>query len=192
MEGRLIDIYTRVTADGKHFFLPYDNEVSEKYLKWIIFRIKKENSHFRGNSNFRGQKHASVTYNTVRNIHEGFIEKVTYIATYRRREDETLALHRHFVRLDDGAICELEENLPFSVDEYPLLENWPHIPRYKVPHLTESSLPSRKISEQNLDPVELIQYPEKREIYKEEKSFNSELTENEQNIFPQIILVKNK
>ncbi len=34
-------------------------------------------------------------------------------------------LYRHFVRGEDGAICEIEESLPFTVDDYPLLERWP-------------------------------------------------------------------
>jgi len=36
-----------------------------------------------------------------------------------------MVLYRHFVRTHDGAICELEESLPFTVDSYPLLERWP-------------------------------------------------------------------
>ena len=38
MEGRLIDIYIRVTALSTHFFVPYDNEVSLRRLtrlKWL-------------------------------------------------------------------------------------------------------------------------------------------------------------
>ena len=30
------------------------------------------------------------------------------------------------MRAGDGAICEMEESLPFTVDDYPLLENWPN------------------------------------------------------------------
>lgn len=38
-------------------------------------------------------------------------------------------IYRHFIRTDDGAICELEEGLQFSIDEHQLLESWPTIPR---------------------------------------------------------------
>ncbi len=38
-------------------------------------------------------------------------------------------LYRHFVKTGDGAICELEEGIPFTVDEHPLLESWPQARR---------------------------------------------------------------
>jgi len=84
MEGRLIDIFTRVTADVQHFFVPFDNEVSEKYLKWIIYKTKKENEKFRI-ENIPGIKHSSVTFHTVRNPNEGFTDETTYIAIYKQR-----------------------------------------------------------------------------------------------------------
>lgn len=36
-----------------------------------------------------------------------------------------MVLYRHFVKTSDGAICELEEGIPFTVDNYPNLEKWP-------------------------------------------------------------------
>ncbi len=33
-----------------------------------------------------------------------------------------MELYRHFVRLPDGSICELEQKLAYSVDDYPLFE----------------------------------------------------------------------
>jgi hypothetical protein len=38
LNGRLIDVYTRITGPDSIFFVPYDSEVSEKYLKWVCFK----------------------------------------------------------------------------------------------------------------------------------------------------------
>ena len=82
MEGRLIDIFTRVTADVNHFFLPYDSEVSARYLRWIISKIQRENAGIHGTQ--YGKKHAAVTYHTVENNTTNFSERTTYISTYRK------------------------------------------------------------------------------------------------------------
>ena len=82
MEGRLIDVFTRVTASVNHFFVPYDNEVSSRYLRWIVAKIQKENVNLHGVQ--YGMKHAAVTYHTVENNSVNFNEQTTYISTYRR------------------------------------------------------------------------------------------------------------
>lgn len=82
IEGRVIDIFTRVTGDVGHFFVPFDNEVSARYLQWIISRLKKENASIRGT--LTGTKHAAVTYHFVENIHQGIKVKITHILTYKR------------------------------------------------------------------------------------------------------------
>ncbi len=83
MEGRIIDIFNRVTADVHCFFIPYDNEVSARYLRWIIAKIQHENDNLRGATQY-GMKHAAVTYHTVTNEREGVREETTYICVYRR------------------------------------------------------------------------------------------------------------
>ncbi len=134
MEGRLIDIFTRVTADVDHFFVPIDNEVSARYLRWVIACIVQHNSAV-GTIRY-GTKHASVTFHTVSSrVPCVPVEHTTHIATYTLsthschrkhvERDGSLKLYRHFVRTEEGAICEISENLPFSVDEHPLLELWP-------------------------------------------------------------------
>jgi hypothetical protein len=130
MEGRIIDIYSRVTADAKQFFVPMDNEVSARYLRWLVSKMRTENK------NIRAQvfsKQASITYHTVADHQRGYQRNVTYIAIYRSRKlpssspgnDDKLVLYRHFIKTEEGAICELEEDLPFTVDDYPFLEVWP-------------------------------------------------------------------
>jgi len=44
MNGRLIDNYSRITGPDNIFFIPYDTEVSEKYLKWVIFKARQYKS----------------------------------------------------------------------------------------------------------------------------------------------------
>ena len=80
MEGRLIDIYTRVSADASYFFIPFDNEVSEKYLKWIIAKIRFENNASNGKRN----KHAAVTYHTVQDPDGNYRKDIAHITIYRR------------------------------------------------------------------------------------------------------------
>ena len=42
MNGRIIDLYRRLSGQYKAFFMPIDNEVSLNYLKWVITRAKKK------------------------------------------------------------------------------------------------------------------------------------------------------
>ena len=91
MEGRLIDIYARATADPSYFFIPFDNEVSSRYLRWIITKIKFENSMIRGNEN---TKHAAITYHTVTDPDGNYKKNLTYISIYRRRMHTLFHFHR--------------------------------------------------------------------------------------------------
>ena len=44
MNGRVLDLYRRLSGQYKAFFIPIDNEVSLNYLKWVITRAKKNNN----------------------------------------------------------------------------------------------------------------------------------------------------
>jgi len=44
MNGRILDLYRRLSAGFKDFFVPYDAEVSLKYLQWVINRAKRRNT----------------------------------------------------------------------------------------------------------------------------------------------------
>lgn len=78
MEGRVIDIYSRVSADCKQFFVPIDNEVSAKYLKWVISNVENENKWARCPEEV---KKISITYHKVED--DSFKHTITYIAIYR-------------------------------------------------------------------------------------------------------------
>ena len=43
MNGRILDLYRRLSGNYKAFFVPMDHEVSMKYLQWVITRAKKKN-----------------------------------------------------------------------------------------------------------------------------------------------------
>ena len=43
MNGRILDLYRRLSGTFKTFFIPMDHEVSMKYLQWVITRAKKQN-----------------------------------------------------------------------------------------------------------------------------------------------------
>jgi hypothetical protein len=42
MNGRILDLYKRLSGSMKSFFLPHDNEVSLKYVQWVVERAKKK------------------------------------------------------------------------------------------------------------------------------------------------------
>jgi len=130
MEGRLIDIYTRVTADPTYFFVPLDNEVSARYLRWVIQKVKIDNAAAL-KENLLGTKHFAITYHEVTDPEGNYKKNLTHITIYRKRDDGKLVMYRHFVKTGDGAICELDEGVPFTVDEHPLLDHWPnHVRRF--------------------------------------------------------------
>ena len=80
MEGRIIDIYNRVTADAKYFFVPMDNELSSRYLRWVVSKMRAANKNVQTRVL---AKQAAITYNSVSDRDRGFKRDVTYIAIYR-------------------------------------------------------------------------------------------------------------
>ena len=43
MNGRILDLYKRLSGSMKSFFIPHDNEVSLRYVQWVLERAKKRN-----------------------------------------------------------------------------------------------------------------------------------------------------
>lgn len=43
MNGRVLDLYRRLSGQYKDFFIPMDTELSKKYLQWVMMRAKKLN-----------------------------------------------------------------------------------------------------------------------------------------------------
>lgn len=176
LEGRIIDIYTRVTAKGKYFFVPLDNEVSARYLTWVLTRTRLANEKSVRNGGLLETKKFSITYNTVTEVDKDYVRKVVHIAIYRRSEENKLVMYRHFVKTNDGSICELEEGEPFAVDEHPLLEKWPKINRRVKEESEEEELRERPLLKEQLS--------EEKEnnigSYNLEMNRDSEIVENEE------------
>jgi len=132
MDGRIIDIYMRVTARNDYFFVPLDNEVSLRYLNWVITKVKLENKKHARNGGITRRKVFSITSHKVTD--KNYNKEIRHISIYRKRDDGKLALYRHFMKTGEGTICELEEDNPFTVDNHPLLEKWPPYTKRRISH----------------------------------------------------------
>lgn len=42
MEGRILDLYRRLSGNQKTFFVPHDQEISLKYLQWVLERYRRK------------------------------------------------------------------------------------------------------------------------------------------------------
>lgn len=103
-------------------------------------------------------------------------------------------LFRHFVRTEEGAIRELDENSPFTVDDYPLLENWPIKQRQNLATDSRSFIAGEELFKEgikdrntNVRSKENPDEPMQRALKRDNSSAdNSDLSFSE----PQVILVK--
>lgn len=95
MNGRLLDVFVRLTAPERHFFLPKDCEVSARYLDWVLARARE----YRAANGDRRR----ITLNEY--SQSGQIYR--HIAIYTEGIDHSRLLHRHFLILPTGAMCEL-------------------------------------------------------------------------------------
>ena len=93
MNGRIIDLYRRLSGQYKAFFVPIDNEVSLNYLKWVITRAKKKNN---------------VIMSEKRQIKDkyGIKQFVNFINIFKV-EDGLLKKNRIFFKDYDGSVIEV-------------------------------------------------------------------------------------
>jgi len=152
-EGRIIDVYTRVTAPRRNFFLPLDNEVSARYFTWVLTKVRLANKKLEKAGGLVGLKKFSVTYNKVTETVKDYTRRVVHITIYRRNDKGVLIVYRHFVKTEDGTICELDEGEPFAVDEHPLLEKWPHARKKVYAGLSRKNVLFKDLSEEKKGPV---------------------------------------
>ena len=101
-------------------------------------------------------KRFSVTYNKVFDPSKKFEKDVIHIGIYKKKANGKMILYRHFVKTEDGTICELEEGIPFTVDEHPLLEIWPE---QVARNLSEHSFDSENENEQAYRRIEEEKMP---------------------------------
>lgn len=95
MEGRILDLYRRLSGTYKDFFLPHDNEVSLKYLQWVLERYRQKNCVIM--SELRTLKDK---YGIDRNIN--FIQLFTIL-------DGIIMKNRLFFKDFDGSIIEVPQ-----------------------------------------------------------------------------------
>ncbi len=80
MEGRLLDVYTRVTGQTDRFFIPFDNEVSARYLRWVLHKARSENLPAR-----EIRRHIAVTHHTVTDPAGNYSRQVLHVSIYKKR-----------------------------------------------------------------------------------------------------------
>ncbi|KAK2169280.1 hypothetical protein NP493_1197g00020 [Ridgeia piscesae] len=116
--GRLLDIYLRLHGDEEIFFVPYDLEMSNHELNYI----SKKSEQWRGEE---GERRKVAVYDYIweeeeveqtvwdengeerTEVKEGKKEVTTHLAIHTLHLDGLRELHRHFLRLPDGAIVEV-------------------------------------------------------------------------------------
>ena len=100
-DGRLLDLYLRLTQEEPFFFLPHDNEVSAKELKKLVVKSEK----WRG---AKGERRKVVVHDY---IFEGGndseeAQTVTSVAMYELSLNGENKPYRNFL-IDNGAIREI-------------------------------------------------------------------------------------
>jgi hypothetical protein len=125
--GRMLDLYHRLTGTGMNFYLPEDFEISLRVLSYIVDRAKE----YKGIHGHTRQM--SVTaYKTLDHLDTSFCEQQYHISIYtveKQNEQQTSletpkrTMYRHFLRNADGTILELfEEEEDVSLIQYRLKE----------------------------------------------------------------------
>lgn len=105
MDGRILDLFRRLSGTYNTFFLPQDNEISLKYLQWVITRAKKKNRII--------QSERKTIYDKY-----GIDRLVNFITIYKIEEQITGATtapknvikkHRLFFKDFDGSLLEVKQ-----------------------------------------------------------------------------------
>ena len=112
MNGRLMDVYTRITGPDNIFFVPYDSEVSEQYLKWVCAK-----AHAYKNLAKDSRKIAMREYVNTDSHDPSFEEKTTHILIYNVRKNKERTVYRQFIKLPNGSICEVGSSTASSTLE---------------------------------------------------------------------------
>eukprot|EP01067_Filipodium_phascolosomae_P005693 Filipodium_phascolosomae@DN3781_c0_g1_i1.p1 len=117
MNGRLMDVYHRLTAEPHHLFIPYDMEISNRQVRWICNKARTWEG-------ITGE--ARKLYYTEFKVEDSkdtkFEQKTVYISVYTVHKDQSRSLYRHFVRFPEGAICEVPPDVPLSAPNPHLLQ----------------------------------------------------------------------
>jgi hypothetical protein len=104
--GRIKDIYDRLRAMEGTFFVPRDNEVSLSEITWLCEKAER----YRGSDGSR-RKVAVFEYLLRDEKYENFSELTKHLAIFTLQVDNSRKLWRHFLRLPDGAVVELVDDI---------------------------------------------------------------------------------
>ena len=102
MNGRLIDVYSRLTAPEERFFIPHDSEVSIRYLNWVCFKANNYRS-LMGET----MRTAITEYEARDPCNPEDVQFTTHVVIYKVAKDKSRTLYRHFVKADTDALVEL-------------------------------------------------------------------------------------
>ncbi|KAG7390835.1 hypothetical protein PHYPSEUDO_006657 [Phytophthora pseudosyringae] len=111
MNGRMLDVYRRVHGHEDAFFVPHDAEISLQELQTVCAQAT------RWKGPHGTQRKAFVhEYALSDPLDPLFRESNTHIAVYNVELDGTRELHRHFLKMPDGAVLELFGELGANTD----------------------------------------------------------------------------
>ncbi|RLN52522.1 hypothetical protein BBJ29_006985 [Phytophthora kernoviae] len=111
MNGRMLDVYRRVHGREDSFFMPHDAEVSLQELEAICAQATR----WKGP---RGTQRKVFVheYALTDPLDLLFRETNAHVAVYNVELDGTRELHRHFLKMPDGAVLELFGELEANTD----------------------------------------------------------------------------
>eukprot|EP00916_Digyalum_oweni_P021408 GHVL01035550.1.p1 GENE.GHVL01035550.1~~GHVL01035550.1.p1 ORF type:complete len:166 (+),score=10.30 GHVL01035550.1:2791-3288(+) len=119
MNGRLMDVYHRLTGDMDSFFIPHDTEISHAQMSWICSKARK----WEGMN--KEVRKIIVTHFTITDSKDpSYRENSSHVSIYTHYADGTKSLFRHFVRFADGAICEIAPDTPLPLPNTLLLKEF--------------------------------------------------------------------
>lgn len=119
MDGRIVDLYQRLSAKEETFILPYDHEVSNRELAFVVRKAER----WRGKYGERrkvavydfvwqaeatdGAEHTGKGPSGKGGSTELRPEVTTHVSVHTLYLDGLREIHRQFLRLPDGAIVEV-------------------------------------------------------------------------------------
>ncbi|KAG2767087.1 hypothetical protein JG687_00014198 [Phytophthora cactorum] len=111
MNGRMLDVYRRVHGHEDAFFVPHDAEISLQELQTICAQATR----WKGP---RGTQRKVFVHEYALSdpLDPLFRETNTHVAVYNVELDGTRELHRHFLKMPDGAVLELFGELGANTD----------------------------------------------------------------------------
>jgi len=103
MNGRVLDLYRRLSGQYKVFFLPMDQEISKKYLQWVVMRAKKYNC---------------VLVSSTETVKDKFgnPQEVSFLKIHKI-EKGGLKRNRLFFKDYDGALREISQRRDWLTDK---------------------------------------------------------------------------